>query len=290
MNALIFGIGGQDGFYLSVLLKQKGINVVGSSRNNGDELGSVSDPIFVKNVISKYKPKYIFHLAAISSTSHEYLIDNHMTISMGTINILETVKTINLDCKIFISGSALQFKNDSLPISEMTPFFASSSYAAERIYSAYLSRYYRNNFGIKAYIGYFFNHDSSLRNEKHINKKITSFVNQCKKGDKLIIGNLNVKKEFNYAGDIVEAVWTLINQDLIYETVIGSGIAYSIYDWIQICFSSKNINPDDFVLSDENYKSEYDLLVSDPRLIKSIGWKPKIDIHDLSNLMLNNRL
>ena len=90
------------------------------------------------------------------------------------------------------------------------------------------SRYYRNKFGIKSYVGYFFNHDSALRSEKHINKKITSFVNQCKKGEKLIIGNLNVKKEFNFAGDIVDAIWTLVSQDIMFETVIGSDKVYMI--------------------------------------------------------------
>lgn len=290
MVALIFGISGQDGFYLSKLLKQKGINVIGISRTQGDEIGSISDTSFVNKIIEKYTPNYIFHFAAISSTSHDCLIENHETISIGTINIFESVKSKNLDCKIFISGSAMQFRNDSLPISENTPFDASSPYSAERIYSVYLSRYYRNKFGIKSYVGYFFNHDSALRSEKHINKKITSFVNQCKKGEKLIIGNLNVKKEFNFAGDIVDAIWTLVNQDIIFETVIGSGKAYSIYDWIQICFASKNLDPIEYVLTDENYKTEYDILVSDPKLINSIGWEPKVDFYNLSYLMLNNKL
>jgi GDPmannose 4,6-dehydratase len=290
MIALIFGVSGQDGFYLSKLLKLNGINVIGISRTNGDEIGDISDKNFVNKIITKYKPNYIFHFAAISSTSHDCLFENHQTISGGTINILESIKINSIDCKIFISGSAMQFKNDSHPISETTPFIASSTYSAERIYSVYLSRYYRTNFGIKSYVGYFFNHDSSLRNEKHINKKITNFVNNCKNGDKIIIGDLNVKKEFNFAGDIVEAVWTLVNQEKIFEVVIGSGKAYSIKDWIKLCFNKKDLNYKDFVVTDRDFKSEYDTLVSDPQLIKSLGWEPRLEINDLANLMLNNKL
>jgi GDPmannose 4,6-dehydratase len=189
---------------------------------------------------------------------------------------------------VFLSGSAMQFKNEGLPINELTPFDASSPYSVSRIHSVYAARYYRSAFGLKVYTGYFFNHDSPLRAENHVNQKIVSAVKRVGAGstEKLYLGNINVRKEFNYAGDLVEAIWILVNQDKVFEAVIGGGVVYTIKDWIEYCFSKINRNWEDFVIEDKNFVAEYSILISDPAVIKSLGWKPKVDFFELADLMM----
>ncbi|MBC7408364.1 MAG: GDP-mannose 4,6-dehydratase [Arcicella sp.] len=290
MNALIFGSNGQDGFYLSILLKSLGIQVIGVSRSNADEIGDIANLNFVESVIKNYTPHYIFNFAANSTTRHNVIFENHQTISTGTLNVLESVKQNCPNCKIFLSGSAMQFKNKGLPIDETTPFEASSPYSISRIHSVYAARYYRNRFGLKVYVGFFFNHDSPLRNEHHINQKIAATVKRIKAGsnEKLPLGNMNVKKEFSFAGDIVEAVWKFVNQEDIFEAVIGSGLAYSIKDWVEYCFQKINKNWKEHVVETEGFVAEYSILVSNPAKIKSLGWSPKTSFDALADLMMDD--
>ncbi len=291
MKALIFGISGQDGYYLEQLLVKNNIEIIGVSPLDDKWIkGDVGNYLFVEELIKIHKPHYIFHLAAVSTTRHYALFDNHNAISTGTLNILESVLNHSPKSKVFLSGSAMQFKNEGLPINEKTTFDASSAYAVSRIQSVYAGRYYRNTYGIKVYVGYFFNHDSPLRTEQHINKKITAAVNRIARGsnERLEIGNIDVQKEFNYAGDIVEAVWILVQQNEIFEAVIGSGNAFSIKDWTEYCFKKINKDWQDYTLIKEDYTPEYNILVSDPKLIMSTGWKPGIDFYSLADLMLEN--
>lgn len=154
MKAIIFGSNGQDGHYLSLLLKEIGLKVYLNSRSNGDSVGDVTDYSFVSNLIDTHKPEYIFSFAANSTTSHTALFENHQTISTGTLNILESVRLYCKDSKVFLSGSALQFHNIGHPISETTPFEASSAYSVARIQSVYAARYYRDKFSMNIYVGY----------------------------------------------------------------------------------------------------------------------------------------
>jgi GDPmannose 4,6-dehydratase len=289
LNAIIFGSNGQDGHFLIKLLRYNNIDVIDSSRKNSNYNGYIEDLNFVENLIKQFVPDYIFHFAANSSTSHTALFENHNAISTGTINILESSRKYSPNSKIFLSGSAMQFKNDGFPIDENSDFEAKSPYAFSRIHSVYVGRYYREVFGMKIYVGYFFNHDSILRSENHINMKIAQFVKKVALGfeGKLIIGNLDVMKEFNYAEDVVEAVWCLVNQEIHFELVIGSGKAYSILDWTKSCFTMIGKKWDDYVVVDNNYKPEYKILVSNPRLLISIGWKPKTNFKQLVNIIIN---
>jgi len=287
LKALIFGISGQDGFYLSSLLEKKGIEIIGSSRTQGIK-GDVGDLFFVESLIKEHTPDYIFHLAADSSTNHQHLFQNHNSISTGTINILESCRMHSPESRIFLAGSAMQFKNDGSPISESTPFSAGSPYALARIQSTYAGRYYRDSFGMKVYVGFLFNHDSPLRSESHINQKIVKTVQRIKAGEKikLEVGSVEVRKEFNFAGDIVEAIWTLVNQNQITECVIGSGISYSIREWIESCFSIAELEWKDHVILLDRFIPEYQNLVSSPGLIRSIGWDPRISFESLAQKMM----
>jgi GDPmannose 4,6-dehydratase len=287
LKALIFGVSGQDGIYLSSLLKGKGIEVIGSSRTQGIK-GDVGDLFFVEYLIKEHSPNYIFHLAADSSTRHSLLFDNHGSISTGTLNILESSRIYSPESRIFLSGSAMQFQNNGNPIDESTPFSGTSPYSLARIHSTYAGRYYRDFFRMKIFTGFLFNHDSPLRPESHINQKIVKTVQRIKSGEriKLEIGNVEVRKEFNFAGDIVEAIWTLVNQDQVFECVIGSGVSYSIKEWIESCFSIAELEWKDHVVLMDNFVPEYQSLVSNPGLIKSIGWNPLTSFKDLAQRMM----
>ena len=291
MKAIIFGAGGQDGYYLSRLLLENKIEVVGvDNSSEGTVKGDVGDFYFVESLLKKHRPDYVFHFAAISSTSHTALIGNHDAISTGTLNILESVKKYCSKCRVFLSGSALQFENNNLPIDEKTPFATKSTYAVERIYSVYLARYFRETFGLKVFVGYFFNHDSPRRTESHISMEITSTIKRIAKGsnEKLEIGDMNVKKEFNFAGDIVNAIWILVNQKSVFEAVIGCGKAYSIKEWIEYCFKKIGKDWKKFVVAKKKFKAEYKILVSKPLIMKSLGWKPKVDFYELADMMMEN--
>lgn len=284
MTAIIFGITGQDGYYLSELLQKENCKVVGVSRNVGIDISNFAD---VFKLVEQTNPDYIFHLAAQSSTRHEVLWQNHETIVTGTLNILEAVKQVSSKAKVFIAGSGLQFRNDGSPIKESNDFEARDAYSMSRIQSVYASRYYRR-LGIQTYVGYLFNHDSPLRTERHMSKKIAEAVKRIASGsvEKLQIGNLHAIKEYSFAGDMVKAIWTLVNQDKVYEVVIGSGKGYSIEEWLTECFSIVGKNWRDYVVLNNDFVPDYEKLVSDPSLLFSLGWRPETSFKELALMMM----
>ena len=287
MKAIIFGANGQDGYYLNKLLQQKGVIVIGVSRS-GDFLKSdISNFEVTSTLIKTEKPDFIFHLAANSTTRHDALFENHQTIATGTLNILESVKQFSPHTKVFISGSGLQFLNTGNPIKETDLFVANDAYSISRIQSVFAARYFRS-LDIKVYVGYFFNHDSPLRSEKHVTKMISETAKRIAAGsvEKLEIGDMSVIKEWSYAGDIVEGIWLLVNQDKIFEANISSGMGYSIQEWIVECFSLINKNYEDYIVVNHNFVSIYKKLVSTNDLIVSIGYKPLIDFKHLAKLMM----
>ena len=288
MKVIIFGANGQDGILLSKLLNEKNIAVIGVSRSAGDFRGDVADYGFVEAIIKSHSPDYIFHFAANSSTRHEALFENHQAISSGTLNILETARRYCPNVKVFLSGSAMQFRNDGAPIDEQKPFEASSPYSVARIQSVYAGRYYLETFGMAVYCGYLFNHDSPLRSERHVNQKVVSAVKRIANGgnEKLELGDIDVEKEFNYAGDVVEAIWILVNQNAVFEAIIGCGETHSIREWLEYCFKKINKNWNEFVIINPNYKSEYKILLSNPTLLRTLGWYPKVNFYELADMML----
>lgn len=289
MKALIFGANGQDAFYLRELLRRENIETTGISRKRGERVdvcGDIADFEFVESAIKNLQPDYIFHLAANSTTRHDAIFDNHRAISTGTLNVLESVKQHCRKARVFLSGSAVQFENCETPIDENTQFEASSPYAVSRIQSVYAARYFRS-LGLRVFVGYFFNHDSPLRTESHVNQKIAAAAKRIAAGsrEKLEIGDADVQKEFGFAGDHVRAVWTLVNQDRIFEAVIGTGEAHSIARWLELCFAEKNLDWTNHVRISQNFKAEYRILVSNPALVNSLGWQPKIKIEELARMM-----
>lgn len=289
-KAVIFGASGQDGAYLSRLLARRGIAVTGVSRS-GATRADVADFARVQTLIKDAQPDYIFHFAANSTARHEALFDNHAAIGTGALNILESVRLFSPHSRVFITGSALQFENSGLPIHEQTPFHASSPYAVARIQATYAARYYREAFGLHTYVGYLFTHDSPLRTERHVNQQIIADIRRIKSGRQstLEIGDMAVRKEFSHAGDIVEAIWALVNQDTHAECVIGSGVAHSIEEWLRYCCRRSGLSFAEHVRPKKNFTAEYHTLVSAPDRLKSMGWSPKISFEQLADMMLEGR-
>jgi len=291
MIALIFGSSGQDGILLKKLLNKKNIKVYTSSRHSGDFPGNISDYDFVFNIIRKISPNFIFNFAAISKISHEFIMDNFKAITNGSLNILESVLRLCPNSKVFLAGSAYQFK-PGLSINEKSRFDYSNPYNLNRIFSVNLARYYREKFNLKIYIGYLFHHDSEFRKENHITIKISNYAklvkNSNNKLDKLIIKNLDYLKEFNYAGDVVKAIWILINQTNEMEAVIGSGKSHTIKEWCRAVFKVLKLDWNKYVIESEQRDiKNNNYYVSDPTLIKSLGWKPEYDLEDLAIKILN---
>ena len=291
MRILIFGASGQDGIYLDKLCKSLGNDTRCFGNNRGRLRLDVSNKEAVNRVIAEYKPDICFHLAAVSSTRHSHAFANHDAISTGTINILEACYNNVPSAKVFITGSGVQFKNKGLPISENCEFAPSSPYSVARIHSVYLSRYYRS-LGMKVYIGYLFHHESPQRTAGHVSQKVVQAAKRIANGSQEILemGDLSVSKEWTFAGDVVEGIWALVNQDSVFEATIGSGKTYTIDQWVQICFRLLGIDKSSYVQQIEEFSPEYSILVSNPNTINKIGWKPTVGIEQLAQLMIDEEL
>jgi len=286
--ALIFGAGGQDGHYLADLCGKQGIKSVSCSSSAGPWLQcNVADYGPVEDLVRTHQPAYIFHLAANSTTRHDVLFENHSAISTGTLNILESARLHAPRARIFLTGSGVQFKNRERPISERDEFEATSPYALARIHSIYAGRYYRA-LGLRVYAGYLFHHESPLRKPAHVSKMIAEAALRIANGSDEIIelGDLSVEKEWTFAGDIVEGIFTLINQDGVFEATIGSGKVYSIRNWLDACFALIKRDWRDHVNLHDAYAPEYRRLVCDPATMHKLGWQPTVGFDELARMMM----
>ena len=287
MKALIFGASGQDGTYLAEACRSNDITPIGISRAGSEIRGDVADFSFVESLVREHSPDFIFHLAANSSTAHDALFENHAAISTGTQNVLEAVHRLRLPARVFITGSSVQFQNHGVPVTESTPFEALSAYAVARIQSVYAARYYRS-LGVRTFVGYFFHHESPMRKPRHLSQKIVQAAKRIKSGSRevLEIGDLGVEKEWNFAGDIAAAVLTLVRQDRVHEAVIGSGETHSVRDWVECCFSRLGMDWRNHVKEIAGYRPEFRRLVSDPSVIRGLGWKPSVGFRELCAMMI----
>lgn len=286
-TALIFGANGQDAHYLAGLCRRRGIEPVSCSRSDGPWLRcDVSDRAAVDELVRDRRPSLIFHLAARSTTRHDALFENHAAISTGTLNVLESARLHAPDARVFLTGSGVQFRNTGRPISEHDEFEASSPYALARIHSVYAARYYRS-LDLRVFVGYLFHHESPLRKPTHISKMIADAARRIADGSKEVIelGDDTVEKEYTFAGDVVEGMLALVTQDRVFEAVIGSGAAYSIRDWLDACFGAVGVNWRGHVKFQEGFVPEYQRLVSNPKTMHDLGWRPKVGFAELAGIM-----
>jgi len=288
VKALILGASGQDGFYLTELCRAKGIEPIGISRSGNNIRANIADYRDVEQLIIAHRPDYVFHLAANSTTRHDALFENHDVISTGSVNLLEAVRRHAPMTRVFITGSGVQFVNRGIPISELDEFEASSPYSVARIHSVYAARYYRS-LGIRTYVGYLFHHESSFRKPIHISQKIIQAAKRIAAGSKEVVelGDVSVQKEWTFAGDIVKGIFTLVGQDNVYESTIGSGVTHSIKDWLEQCFGLVGKSWQNHITIRQGFKAEYQILVSNPATITSLGWQPKKSFDELARLMMD---
>ncbi|MBU1730691.1 GDP-mannose 4,6-dehydratase [Patescibacteria group bacterium] len=286
-TVIIFGANSQDGYYLADLYRKRGYEVLEISRTGDCLRGDVASFELVEELVRSRKPDVIFHLAATSTTRHEALFENHKTIGTGTLNILEAVYRRHPGCKVFLTGSGVQFVNRGEPIHETDPFDAGSAYSVERIHSVYAARYFRT-LGVRVYVGYLFHHESPLRKPNHVSQKIVQAVRRIALGsdEMLELGDISVEKEWAFAGDIAEGIAVLVGQERVFEAVIGTGKTHTIEEWLNICFTSIGKEWINHVVLRDGFTAEYKRLFSNPETMHSLGWWPKIDFAELAELML----
>lgn len=287
MKALILGASGQDGHYLAETCRRHGVTPIGCSRSEGPWIvADVSRFADVEALVEEHRPAYIFHLAANSTTRHDAIFDNHAAISTGTINVLEAARRHVPDTRVFLTGSGVQFVNRGLPISEKDEFEPSSPYSVARIHSVYCGRYFRR-LGLRVFVGYLFHHESPMRKPGHVSKLIAQAALRHSQGDRsmLELGDIEVEKEWAFAGDVAEGIFTLVGQDSVFEATIGTGEVHSIQDWLEACYGCFGLDWRGHVRTKEGFVPEYRRLVSDPTTIQSLGWSPSVGLSELARMM-----
>lgn len=322
MKALITGITGQDGSYLSELLLEKGYEVHGIIRRSSSintsridhifsditlHYGDITDSFSVTNIINQIKPQEIYNLAAQSHVKVSFEVPEYtaQTDALGTLRILEAVRALNLKTKIYqASTSELFGKVQEVPQKETTPFYPRSPYGVAKLYAYWITRNYRESYNIFACTGILFNHESPRRGETFVTQKIVKGLKAISEGkqDRLILGNLHAKRDWGHAKDFVEAMWLMMQQKEPKDYVVSTGNQYSVKDFINLCAPyfkidlnwSNNIATykDKIIIStDEKYfrPSEVESLLGDSSLAqKELGWKPKHDIYSLVKDMCEN--
>jgi len=293
MKALIFGAGGQDGTFITTYLQELGWQVFGYGHKPGQLELSVDVSNFegIEQIIKNILPDYIFHLAAVSSTKHEFIVQNHKAIVSGTLAILEAVEKHIPNSKVFLASSGLVFKNEGRPITESDEFVIDTAYSLSRYQALQSARYFRRR-GIKVYVGFLFNHESHLRPERSVARLIArGVVEVSQKRAKVInIGSMDVVKEWLWAGDVATAIVHFLNQDHIFEMCIGDGIGLSVRAYAEECCKAVGILSASCLIQDPEFKAEYPFLVSDPSKLFSIGWVPSKDITKLAKIMVEAEL
>tara|TARA_B100000242_G_scaffold68667_1_gene42922 strand:- start:959 stop:1987 length:1029 start_codon:yes stop_codon:yes gene_type:complete len=332
-KALIFGVTGQDGAYLSKLLLKKGYIVHGVKRRSSslnsarvDDIysdplikknkfylhyGDITDSISVYNLISGIRPSEIYNLAAQSHVAVSFEIPEYTTNadSLGTLRILEAIKKVDKKIKFYQAGSSEMFgKVVETPQTEKTPFYPRSPYGAAKVYSHWITINYRESYNLFACNGILFNHESPLRGETFVTKKIVKALCKIKleRQKKLILGNLYSKRDWGHAEDYVEAMWKILQFKRPEDFVICTGKQYSIKDFItyvskdlnmKIKWKGKGINEKAFdskgnciIECNKKYfrPAEVDTLKGDySKARRLLKWRPKHDIKSLIKDMIS---
>ena len=335
-KALIFGVTGQDGAYLSKFLLKKGYIVHGVKRRSSslnssrvDDIysdplikkkkfylhyGDITDSISVYNLVSTIRPNEIYNLAAQSHVAVSFEIPEYTTNadSLGTLRILEAVKKVNKKIKFYQAGSSEMFgKVVETPQTEKTPFYPRSPYGAAKVYSHWITINYRESYNLFACNGILFNHESPLRGETFVTKKIVKALCKIKleRQKKLILGNLYSKRDWGHAEDYVEAMWKILQFKRPEDFVICTGKQYSIKDFItlvsndldmKIRWKGKGVNEKAYdskgnciIECNKKYfrPAEVDTLKGDySKARKLLKWRPKHNIKSLIKDMISYEL
>lgn len=309
-KALITGITGQDGSYLAELLLEKGYEVHGIMRRNStfttgriehifDQIemhyGDLADSSSLHHIISAVQPDEAYNLAAqshvkVSFDVPEYTADVTGT---GTLRLMEAIRTCAPNAKFYQASSSEMFgKVLEVPQTEQTPFYPRSPYGAAKVYSYWITKNYRESYDMFACNGILFNHESPRRGETFVTRKITRAVAAIKAGkqDKLLLGNLDAKRDWGFAGDYVEAMWLMLQADSPDDYVVATNETHSVKEFCQIAFEHVGLDWEKYVEVSEKYfrPAEVDLLIGDPaHANKQLKWEPKVSFEELVKMMVD---
>ncbi|MCA9406946.1 MAG: GDP-mannose 4,6-dehydratase [Candidatus Omnitrophica bacterium] len=316
-KAFITGITGQDGSYLAEFLLDKGYEVYGlvrrsSSFNTGriDHIyqdpheknvrmrlvfGDLNDASSLNRLLKSIKPDEIYNLGAQSHVRVSFDIPEYTAeiVGLGTTRLLEAIRDSGIKTKYYqASSSEMYGKVQEIPQKETTPFYPRSPYAAAKIYAYWMAVNYREAYNMFACNGILFNHESPRRGETFVTRKITMALARIKQGvqKKLYLGNLESKRDWGFAGDYVEAMWLMLQQDKPDDYVIATGETYSVREFLEEAFGYAGLDWKEYVAIDKKYfrPTEVDLLIGDySKAKKKLKWKPKVKFKDLVRMMVD---
>jgi len=317
-KALITGITGQDGSYLAEFLLAKGYEVHGLIRRastfntrridhiyrdphpNGGELpfylhyGDISVPESLMDLIYNIQPDEIYHLAAQSHVRVSFDMPEYTgnITGLGTIRVLEAIRKSGCKARFYQASSSEMFGGAKPPQNEQTPFEPRSPYAAAKVYAYWVTRNYREGYGLFACNGILFNHESPRRGETFVTRKITRAVAAIMAGKQryLYLGNLDAKRDWGYAPEYVEAMWLMLQQDQPGDYVIGTGEAHSVREFLDEAFGYVGLDWHDYVRIDPRYfrPTEVDYLLADAsKARRELGWEPKVRFRELVRIMVD---
>ena len=313
-TALITGITGQDGSYLAEMLLKKGYKVVGVKRRTSliatDRIDNIfNDPDLIMNfdlvygnmndsgclhrLLIEHKPDEIYNLAAQSHVRVSFETPEETTeyVSMGTLRLLEAYRNLCPEAKFYQASSSEMFgDNPENPQSETTQLMPASPYACAKVYAHNICRNYRESYGLHISSGILFNHESPRRGETFVTRKITQAAARIKMGlqDDLLLGNLDAKRDWGFAGDYVEAVWLMTQPETPEDFVVATGETHTVREFLQVVFDYAGLDVDKYVkISERLFRPhEVPLLLGDPtRAKEKLGWQPKVDFEELAKMM-----
>tara|TARA_B100000131_G_scaffold321615_1_gene372865 strand:+ start:226 stop:1230 length:1005 start_codon:yes stop_codon:yes gene_type:complete len=313
-TALITGVTGQDGSYLADLLIEKGYEVIGMKRRTSlistdridhifedpDKLdnfqlvyGNINDSGCLHRILNKYKPDEVYNLAAQSHVrvSFDTPEETAQFVGIGTLKLLEAVRNVCPEAKFYqASSSEMYGDNPEYPQNELTRFMPASPYACSKVFAYNIVRNYRHSYNIFGANGILFNHESPRRGETFVTRKITRAAARIKLGleNELVLGNLDAKRDWGFAGDYVEAMWLMLQQDEPDDFVIATGQTHTVREFLHTVFDYAGLDVDKHVRIDERFfrPHEVPVLLGDPSKAKKIlDWEPKVDFHNLAQMM-----
>lgn len=308
-RALISGITGQDGSYLAELLLEKGYEVWGmvrrSSTENFERIEHLRDKLILRQadllddhslikLIEEANPNEVYNLAAQSfvPTSWTKPILTAEFTALGVTRILEAIREVNPKIRFYQASSSEMFgKVRESPQNENTPLYPRSPYGVAKCYGHFITVNYRESYGMFCCSGILFNHESPRRGKEFVTRKVTDAAARIKLGmlNELRLGNLEAKRDWGYAGDYVEAMWLMLQQETPEDYVVGTGVAHSVRDLVKTAFSIAELDWGKYVKVDESLfrPAEVDMLVADySKARRQLGWHPNLNFYDLIKMMV----
>lgn len=308
-TALITGVTGQDGSYLAEFLLARGYNVIGMVRRSStvtferishiqDDItiiqGDLHDQSSLVDLIEQYQPDEVYNLAAqsfVPTSWNQPVLTGEVT-ALGVTRILEAIRLVNPKTRFYQASSSEMFgKVREVPQKETTPFYPRSPYGVAKVYGHLITVNYRESYNLFAVSGILFNHESPRRGLEFVTRKITYAAARIKLGlaKEVRLGNLEARRDWGFAGDYVQAMWLMLQQNGPQDYVIGTGETHSVREFCEIAFSHVGLDYCNYVVQDQRYyrPAEVDLLVSDPgKARKELDWIPSMNFEDLAHCMV----